>query len=651
MTTTPELTLAADFPAATHDQWLALVDKVLKGASFERKLVSTTYDGIAIQPLYTAADVAATGELPGQANFTRGRLAGGAPDGAWAIRQSYRHPDAAVANAEILEDLDGGVNAVTVRLDVGGVGDSDGVVVADGTDLARLLDGVLLDLIEISVGAGAQFDSAARLLIGAWDAAAVSGDQRRGNLGADPLGALAESGSLPQGLDGALAQVVELSRLTLEWPHVRSIEVDTSVYVDAGASEGEELAAMVATGIAYVRALLDGGLTIEQAATRIGFTIAADADVFATIAKLRAARRLWAHAITAAGGSPAAAAAPFSALTATRMMSQRDPWVNMLRTTAACFAAGAGGADSVTVQPFDAVIGLPDALARRVARNTQLVLQEESHIASVTDPAGGSYFIEQLTNQLTDRAWARFQEIEAAGGMAAVLLDGSEAKVLATIRDQRMTNIGRRKDALTGVSEFPNLAEAPLERPVPDVDGLRSAAQARSTAEAPAGPATTIEPLVAVRLASEFEALRDASDALLISQGIRPQVFLANLGPVATHTARASFAKNFFESGGLEAVGTEGYADDDALVAAFTASGSPLAVICSSDKVYAERAAATAAALKAAGARRVYLAGAPGELKADLEAAGVDEFVHVGVDVLSAVRGALAVVASQREES
>ncbi len=642
MTTTPDLALAADFPAATAEQWRALVDKVLKGADFDRKLVSTTYDGIAIQPLYTAADRPETSEqFPGQPDFTRGTTAAGPPHGAWEIRQTQQHPVAAEANHRILEDLDGGVNSLALRLDVGGAGAVDGVVIGGIDDVATLLDGVYLDLVSVVLEAGPHFAAAADLLIEIWDRNGVSVDERRGNLGADPLGALAAGGRLPGGLAPTLSDAAELAVSTAAWPHVQAIHVDTAPYVDAGASEAEELAIMLAAGVEYLGALIDAGLPIDVAATQLAFTLSADADVFATIAKLRAARRLWGHALAAAGAADAAGA-PLATRTATRMMTVRDPWVNMLRTTAACFAAGAGGATTVTVQPFDASVGLPDDLGRRLARNTQLVLQEESHIGLVADPAGGSFYIEELTDQLSTRAWSRFQEIQAAGGLSAVLLDGSLADALDTVRSTRMANIAKRKDPLTGVSEFPNLAEAPLERPVPEVVTLRAAAAAAwaGPSLADTADATIVEPLPVVGLASEFEELREASDRHLAMTGARPSVFLANLGAVAVHTARATFAKNFFESGGIEAIGSDGFGDDDALVVAFVASGGGLAVICSSDAVYTDRAAATATALRAAGASRIYLAGAPGERREELLAAGVDEFIHVGVDVLASLRTA-----------
>lgn len=644
MTTSPDLALAADFPAASHQQWRVLVDKVLKGADFDRKLVAHTYDGIAIQPLYSAEDVTPgrIEQYPGQAHRARGTAAAGPVDGAWEIRQTQAHPLPATANRELLEDLDGGVSSLALRLDIGGAADVDGVVVGGAGDFAVLLDGVYLDLVSVVLDAGTWFAEAAELMIERWNAAGVAPDERRGNLGADPIGALAAIGRLPGGVEGALAATGELSARTQAWPHVRAVHVDTAPYVDAGASEGEELAAMLATGVAYLRALTDAGLDVGAAAAQIGFTVAADADVFATIAKLRAARRLWSHVVEAAGAAEVADA-PFAVRTATRMMSARDPWVNMLRTTAACFAAGAAGATSVTVQPFDAAIGLPDELARRIARNTQLVLQEESHIGAVIDPAGGSYYLETLTDAFTERGWQRFQEIEAGGGIVEALTSGSLAAALHEVRRARMSNIARRRDPLTGVSEFPNLAEDPLARESLDLDSLRRAAAeewATSPLHRDFAVVSEIEPLPAVRLGSEFEALRDASDALLSATGSRPRVFLANLGPVAVHTARATFAKNLFEAGGIETIGNDGFSSDAPLADAFAASGARLAVICSSDGVYAESGPIAAAALKAAGARRVYVAGQPGDLAEAWREAGVDEFVHVGVDVLAVLRTA-----------
>jgi methylmalonyl-CoA mutase len=314
-------------------------------------------------------------------------------------------------------------------------------------------------------------------------------------------------------------------------------------------------------------------------------------------------------------------------------MTRRDPFVNMLRATVAVVAAGLGGADSIAVVPHTAAIGLPDALARRIARNTQLILLEESNLAKVADPAAGSGGLESLTRELCVAAWALFQDIEKAGGAAAALEQGMIQAKVAAVRAEREQAIARRKDALTGTSEFPGIAELPVAVLAPL---LPSAPSAQATAE----PTT----LPCHRLAEPFEALRDAADRMRERTGARPGIFLANLGRLADFTARASYAKSFFEAGGIAALMSDGFADRDAMLAAFKASGAALACLCSSDAVYAGEAVAAASALHAAGARYIYLAGRPGQLEASLRAAGVGTLIHAGCDVLATLRAAHAII-------
>jgi len=295
--------------------------------------------------------------------------------------------------------------------------------------------------------------------------------------------------------------------------------------------------------------------------------------------------------------------------------------VNMLRVTIAAFAAGLGGANAVTVVPFTAAIGLPDAFARRVARNTQLVLLEESNLAKVADPAAGSGGIEDLTDQLCRAAWKLFQEIEKAGGIASALESGFVQNKVAETRTAREKAIAARKDPLTGTSEFPHLSENPVKV-------LQAATQASQ--------AFSENALPCIRLAEPFEKLRDASDAMLKQSGARPKVFLATLGKPADHIARATFARNFFEAGGIEAIE---FAGGD-LAAAFKASGAKLACLCSSDEIYAEQAVDAARALASAGAAQIYLAGRPGENAETLQKAGVKSFVYAGCDAPATLRAA-----------
>lgn len=663
MTTEAEPTLAGTFPPATEEQWLALVDKVLKGAPLS-KLESLTPGGLTVEPLYTrdgAPGAADEAGFPGQAPFTRGSDAAPRVDGAWGIRSRLSTPDPADANRTALRELERGSTELLVRFDAAfrsgvsptdpafaDLGGVDGVLIAATDDLATVVVGVFLDLAPVYLQAGSQFTRAADLLIAVWDRNNIDPAAASGGIGADPIGELATSGRLPQGIDAALAELGSLAaRLTKTYPNVSAVAVDTTPYVEAGASETQELAAMLCTGAAYLRAMSDAGLDIDHACAQIEVTLSVDADVFLGIAKLRAARRLWSAMTAACGASEAAQALRLHVRTAERMMTRRDPWVNLLRVTSASFAAGLGGAASVTTSAFDAELGEPEELGRRMARNTQLLLQEESNLGRVMDPTGGSWYVESLTDQIATAAWSEFAQFESAGGLPAVLLDGTLAQQISEVRDRRFQRVATRQEPITGVSEFPDIAEAAVIRTEPDLRTLRSRAAGSTNADTHRGGATptVCEALPSIRWAQQFEALRDGSDTYLAATGARPKVFLVNLGPVAAHTARATFAKNFFEAGGIEAVtstrgSTVGFEDPGDAVADVLAVGAHLVCICSSDAIYAERATDFAAALHAAGLSPVYLAGNPGDRRDAETAAGVSEFVHVGVNVLEVLRRA-----------
>ncbi len=390
----------------------------------------------------------------------------------------------------------------------------------------------------------------------------------------------------------------------------------------------QELAFVLAAGVGYLRAIESAGVALEEAQGMIYARLSADADQFLTMAKFRALRLLWARIEQASGLTPRPLL--ISADTAWRMLTQRDPYVNMLRATIATFSAGLGGADSINVLPHTLALGLPDPFARRAARNTQLVLLEESNLAKVSDPAAGSGGIESLTRELCEAAWSLFQEIERAGGVFAALEQNLIQRKVAATRAVREANIARRKEVLTGASEFPNLHEAQV-----------AVLDAKPVALAPYGEAKIrFDALPPMRLASPFEALRNKSDDVRKRTGARPKVFLANLGTPADFTARAAFAKSFFETGGIEAIDTMGFNDPAALAAAFKTSGADLACLCSSDKVYVALAAGAAKALQAAGTRHIYLAGRPGEQEAAFRGAGVNDFIFAGGDALAMLQAA-----------
>ncbi|CUW31693.1 methylmalonyl-CoA mutase family protein [Streptomyces reticuli] len=593
MTVLPDdgLSLAAEFPDATHEQWQRLVEGVLRksgkefsGAAAEDALSTTLEDGLRTRPLYTARDSAPDPGLPGFAPFVRGSRPEGTSPSGWDVRQ--RHT--ALTDGAVLADLENGGTSLWLVLGEGGI---------PVAELDRALDGVYLDLAPVVLDAGRDTEQAAEALLRRYAEQGVAAEAVRGNLGGDPLGYEARTGT-PLGFApyAALAE-----RCAEGYPGLRALTVDALPYHEAGGSAAQELGASLATGVAYLRELTEAGLGVEQAAAQLEFRYAATADQFLTIAKLRAARRLWAR-VAEVCGAPGAGAQVQHVVTSPVMMTRRDPWVNMLRTTVATLAAGVGGADSVTVLPFDHALGLPDAFARRIARNTSTILIEESHLARVIDPAGGSWYVERLTAELAEAAWQFFRSIERDGGQPAVLRSGRLRTDLATTWAERSKRLAKRREPITGVSEFPLLAEKPVERaPAP---------------EPPSGG------LPRVRRDEAYEELRARSDAHLAATGARPRIYLATLGSPAEYTARATFAANLFQAGGIEPV-TEGSFED---------SGATEAVLCSSDALYAEQAERTAAALRAAGARHVFLAGRG-------EHSGIDSYVFAGcdaVDVLSA---------------
>ena len=605
-----DLVLAADFAPATSDDWRRLVDGVLKGAPFER-LVSKTYDGIKIQPLYPRATDAA----PIAAR------AAGAP---WQIMQRIDHPDAAKANAQALHDLENGATGLALIF-AGANGARGFGLEATPETIEKLLDGIFLDAgIAIELHAGPQSRMAAIHLADYISAKGIDPAKCEIRFGYDPIGATAVWGqSAYNWWEMAPAVTEAIKKLSAQGFNGPFAVADGRIIHDAGGSEVQELAWVLGVMVSYLRALEDANIPVETARSMIYARLSADADQFLTLAKFRALRLLWARVEESCGLAPKPLF--IAAETAWRMLTQRDPYVNLLRATVATFSAGLGGANSVCVLPHTLALGLPDAFARRAARNTQLVLLEESNLAKVSDPAAGAGGIEALTQELCASAWALFQDIEKAGGAFYALGNNVLQPKVSATRKARQASIAKRREVLTGASEFPNLHEPRASvlkvKPVPAKPYGRDKIKFNA-----------LEP---IRLAVPFEALRDKSDHILARQGARPKVFLANLGTPADFTARAGFAKSFFETGGIEAVDNEGFSDAAALAEAFKASGASFACLCSSDKLYPDHATAAAKALKAAGCKHIYLAGKPGELEPALREAGVADFIFSGGDALA----------------
>jgi methylmalonyl-CoA mutase len=553
------------------------------GPEPEQMLETPTYEAVAIRALYTALDELPEPPLPGEWPYLRGADALRDVKSGWRVAEAIpANRVAGVAaedvNSAVLAGLREGVSALLVR-----VGES-GVLPAQ---LEKVFEGVYLSMAPVILDAGADYQAAGDALLEL--VTRVEPDQRALlsiDLGADPLTA-----ALSERPTAELREVVRMATRLGDDQGVRAITVDGPAFHNLGANATWELAGSVAAAVAYLRVLTESGLPVAKALSQISFRLAADDDQFLTTAKIRALRRLWAR-VADVVGEPDHGAAVVHAETSLPMMTQRDPWVNMLRTTLAAFGAGVGGADTVLVFPFDVAIeggfpGMAASFARRMARNIQLLLLEESHVGRILDPAGGSWFVEDLTDQLASQAWQTFQTIEQHGGF----VDAHDhiAGQIAEIAARRTDDIAHRKTAITGVNEYPNLTEPAL----PQSDSSYS-------------------PLAAgklIRYAAQFEALRDRSDAYLARTGSRPQALLLPLGPLAEHNIRTTFASNLLACGGIEAV-NPGTVDGDSVAKAVTDAGSPaVAVVCGTDARYGTEASAVVEAAHSAGVSHVCLAG------------------------------------------
>ena len=551
------------------------------------------------------------------------------------MRPEFRHPDPRAANADIRRDLARGATSVLVVVDPRG---REGVAVRSADDLDAVLDGVDLAEVPVALKAGPRFAPVSRLLEAVADRRGVDPAALRGALLADPVTSWVVNGSLPVPLERLVADMAALAARNAERsPRLRAASATACTFHNAGADEVQELALTMGAAVAYLEAMGEAGLDIDAAAGQIQFCLSAGGDLFGGIAKLRAVRTLWGRIVSACGGAPAAQRMRLHARTSARMMTARDPWVNILRTTTAAFAAVAGGADSLTVSAFDGALNVADGFGRRIARNVQIILQEEARLGQVADPAGGCWHLESRTAELADAAWALFQQVQRRGGLVAGLREGWIQAAIAERREAEVRDVARRKQPVTGVSEYPDLDQTPVARPLPEPPSGESPGDLRLDGED--GTAhDPVAPLPPGRTAEPFEILRDAADAHRDRTGERPRVFLCTLGTLAQYNARATWIRNALAAGGIEAPPGEGLDGPGAAATAFAASGARAAVICSADEVYAETGPAVAAALRAAGAAPVLLAGRFGDLEAAWREAGVDAVLHLGCDVLAVLR-------------
>ena len=674
-----------EFVPSDYEAWKEAAVAALKGAPFEKAMFTSTYEGITLDPLYTASDtqdLRAARTFPGSYPL-RGASAAGNLCRPWEIAQFCDETLPGDAHEGIVHELDRGDSTVAFVLDdrtrEGLDADSDGAE-DGGVSVSSLddLDALLGDLPArhpLYIHAGAS----ALPLLALLDALAAKRNfplgKVAGCVGADPLGALLERGSLPAGLDalfGEMAQTFAWAR-DRETP-LRTVLIRGSVFHNGGASAVQEVACAMTSAIETLRALRERGVDVAEFSRRLRFEFSLSSNFFMEIAKLRAARCVWAQVASSFGGDAEAQRAQIFGRTSLFTKTVYDPYVNMLRNTTEAFSGVVGGVDGLTVGCFDEALRPGSEFSRRVARNAQVLLQKEFNLLQPEDPAGGSWYVEKLTDELARKAWEELQRIEAAGGFLKSVREGVIQRDIQSVLQQRFKRLAQRADRAVGTNMYPNPAEPLPEFAEPDrraqraerAEALRRFRAGRdggaveraleeaaasgtvsSAADAASAGATlgelravlgrkgdealSVEPILPHRWTEQYEAMRRRTEAFEAEKGDNFKVFLANMGPIPQHKARADFIASFMEVAAFEILRNDGFAEIGECVAAAAASGADIAVICSTGVSYPGWFPPLARAIRERClGMGVYLSGAPAaDCKDSYVEAGVDGFISI----------------------
>ena len=686
-----------EFTPPTDEEWKAACEALLKGAPFEKKMFTKTYEGITFDPMYTrkhTEDILPKGVMPGMGDYLRGVDAAGYIGKPWGIAQACDETLPAENNELLRHENDKGATIYHIVLDTASragvdarqaekVGDT-GTSVTTVEDMHVLLTGLDLAKFPLYVYTGANAVPLLALVAAARRAAGKDMKNVRGIVGADPIGTLVTDGKLPASLDSYYDSLAAAARwATVNAPHLRTVFVRSDVYSSGGANDVQEVAAVLAAATAYLRALCERGLTIDAAASQIAFAFSMGANFFLQIAKLRAVRPLWAQIVKAFGGNAEAQKMRIHARPALFFKTVYDPYVNMLRNTTEIFSGVVGGIDSFESAPFDEPIRKGDEFSRRIARNVQIMLQEEFGLLQPIDPAGGSWAVETLTRQMKEKIWAAFQGIEKEGGIAAALRAGTVQEGIAKVLADRFKNADLRRDRIVGNNMYPNMTETLLETRAEDTAALKAQrtkdieaylsdidtkhrdetlaafkadGSVQNAVEAALAGATIAELMAALtagkgaetvaaiaphRWSERFEALRRRTEDYKAAKDDNVKIFLANMGPIPQHKARADFTTGFLQVGAFEVLGNDGFKTVDEAAEAARASGADAVVICSTDATYPEIVPALAPKLhKVLPQARVFLAGAaPKDLLETYKEAGIDEYISVRANCYEILEG------------
>ena len=677
-----------EFTPPTDEEWKAACEALLKGAPFEKVMFTKTYEGITFEPMYTkkhTEEILPKSVMPGMGDFLRGVDAAGYIGKPWGIAQGCDETLPKENNELLRHENDKGSTIYHIVLDSASrkgvdareaehVGDL-GTSVTTVDDMHTLLEGLDLGKFPLYVYAGAAVLPILSLIAAARRAAGEDMSGVRGVIGADPIGELAARGKIGASLSAQYDAMAAAAKWAVEnAPHVKTVFVRSDVYSNGGANDVQEIASSLATATAYLRALCERGLTVDDAASQIMFGFSMGANFFLQIAKLRAVRPIWAQIVKAFGGNAESQKMRIHARPALFFKTVYDPYVNMLRNTTEIFSGVVGGIDSFESAPFDEPIRKGDEFSRRIARNIQIMLQEEFGMLQPIDPAGGSWAVESLTRQMKERIWAEFQTIEGKGGIVEALKSGYVQEEIAKILADRFKKADVRKDRIVGNNMYPNMTETLLDRReedtvalkqqraadidayLADIDvkhckdaltALRSAPTVENGVEAAFAGATIAELMAAViegkpaseevdaiaphRWSERFEALRRRTEDYKAEKNDNVKIFLANMGPIPQHKARADFTTGFLQVGAFDVLGNDGFKTVEEAAEAAGKSGADAVVICSTDATYPEIVPALAPKLhEVLPNARVFLAGAaPKDLLETYNNAGIDEYISV----------------------
>ncbi len=638
----------SEFPLPSYEDWKAAAKKTLKGADFDKKLLTKTFEGITLRPIYNQQDVEDSGALPGQPGYRRGSLAAGYLAEGCKGLSPLDAGSPAEANAQMREELANGASGLSLRLAPAAIGCAcacnGGLALYTAQDAKTLFAGIDLAGTELQLYCGLSALPALSLLC----AADIGLEKAKGSVAASPLAVLAASGSLPRPLAKLYDEMAESLRFAEKAaPGLRTVLCQGAVFTSGGADSVTELALVLAQASEYLAALTERGIDIDTAAQSLCLALSVGSNYFMEIAKLRAARVLYSHLVKAFGGSEEAGKAHIVAETAAFSKTVYDPYVNVLRSTTEAFSALVGGAQNLTVAPFDSPLGQSDEASRRIARNIPILLKEEFELSSPVDPAGGSWYVETLTNQVIEAVWQKFTAIEAEGGLLKALLLGSVQKDIAEKLADKKKKLNTRSLRAVGVNLYANMGEVKLSRPAKACASAAPAAKnlvlsggaeelvsafkageniASVNAALGGGCGESCTAIAPHRLTEDFEALRDKTAQM---GGVK--IFLANMGPLTQHKARADFSAGFFEVGGFTVESPAGFESVEDAAKAAKASGAAACVICSTDDSYPELVPPLAKAIKAQSpGTLVLVAGAPApEHKEAYLAAGVWDFIHI----------------------